>query len=70
MIPCEIGFFSTKTPFFASASSPTYAYFWSIPTIIDGILGLPTTVANLVLGASYPESPALQKPEPLSMTTE
>jgi hypothetical protein len=47
-----------------------YAYFWSIPTIIEGILGLPTMEENLVRGASSPESPALQQPEPLSITTD
>jgi len=37
---------------------------------MDGIFGFPTTVANLVLGASSPDSPALQHPDPLSITTE
>jgi hypothetical protein len=40
-----------------------------MPTIIEGIFGFPTTVGNSVLGASSPERPALQFPEPLSMTT-
>jgi hypothetical protein len=37
--------------------------------MIEGIFGLPTIVGNYVLGASSPERPALQYPEPLSMTT-
>jgi hypothetical protein len=41
-----------------------------MPTMIEGILGFPTTVANLLRGASSPDSPALQHPEPLSITTE
>ena len=33
------------------------------------ILGLPTMQGKQVLGASYPATPALHIPEPLSMTT-
>jgi hypothetical protein len=39
-----------------------------MPTMIDGILGLPTTVLNFDLGASYPAKPTLQLPDPLSIT--
>jgi len=37
--------------------------------MIDGILGFPTKVGNSVLGAYSPERPALQFPDPLSITT-
>lgn len=37
--------------------------------MIEGILGFPTNVGNSVLGASSPERPALQFPDPLSITT-
>jgi len=38
--------------------------------MIEGILGLPTTEWNFDLGASYPASPTLQLPDPLSMTMQ
>lgn len=40
-----------------------------MPTMIEGIFGLPTMVGNSLLGASSPERPALQVPDPLSITT-
>lgn len=40
-----------------------------MPTMMEGIFGLPTMVGNYVLGAYYPDKPALQFPEPLSITT-
>lgn len=41
-----------------------------MPTIIEGIFGFPTIVLNLDRGASSPERPTLQLPEPLSITTQ
>lgn len=70
MIPWFIGFDNLSTPRFAYAYCPIYAYFWSMPTIIEGILGLPTTVLNLDLGPSYPVIPTLQLPDPLSITMQ
>ena len=41
-----------------------------MPTMMEGILGLPTMVGYLTLGASSPDKPALMFPDPLSMTTD
>lgn len=68
-IPCSIGYFNVKTPFFDLASYPTYAYFWFIPTMTLSYFGLPTIDAKDVLGASSPDKPALHIPDPLSITT-
>jgi hypothetical protein len=42
----------------------------SIPTIIDGSFGLPTTEGNCERGASSAERPALVKAVPASITID
>jgi hypothetical protein len=68
--PCLIGFFKNKTFCFSYASSPMYESRCSIPTIIDGSLGLPTTEGNCERGASSAERPALVKAVPASITID
>lgn len=39
-----------------------------MPGITISYLGYPIIAGNAVLGPSYPENPALQTPDPLSIT--
>ena len=64
-----MGYFRDSTPLLASASYPTKLPLFSMPTITFVNFGRPTIEGNDDLGASYPLTPALHIPEPLSITT-
>ena len=67
--PCSMGYFNVQTPRLYFDSSLTYLSFWSIPTMMPGILGLPTIEGNTARGASSPAKSALHMPLTLSTTS-